>query len=275
MEYVDVLGRHKGILLTHLNIRSLWSKIDLTRSTFTSKNIDIATFSETWLTNEIPDELINFKGYTLFRKDRTWSDGNGTVPKKGGGLCMYVKDNLNVKVDHINHMDISTRDVECQAIEIIYENQKNVIVLNLYRPPQGNIENFIDYIDRMVNSIDIVKKDVFILGDYNIDFLDKSDTNTKKINRLISQLGLFKLISTPTRFGNYKNSCIDQIISNSIHVLDAGVDDINLSDHKLIYVIKRKRKSHTGKANFQGRSYRNYDVNNFETSLNEKLGKLF
>ena len=37
---------------------------DITRTFFRSKNVDIATFSETWLTSGVTDELIKFKGYT-------------------------------------------------------------------------------------------------------------------------------------------------------------------------------------------------------------------
>ena len=96
MENVDYLGVHKGLLITHLNIRSLWSKIDLARTTFNNTDVDVITLSETWLTDLINDELIDFDGYTVYRKDRNWTDDIGNLPKKGGGLCIYVKDVLNV-----------------------------------------------------------------------------------------------------------------------------------------------------------------------------------
>ena len=98
-----------------------------------------------------------------------------------------------------------------------------------------------------MNIIDLDKKDLFILGDFNINFLEKSDLSTKKLDRIIAQLGLAKTISTPTHFGNVTNSCIEQIFTNANHIWDSGVDDVNLSEHQLIYVIKKKGKFYVRK----------------------------
>ena len=266
---------HKGLLITHLNIRSLWSKIDLARTTFNSKDVDIITLSETWLTESITNEIIDFNGYTIYRKDRSWTEGISTMPKKGGGLCIYVKDELNVKTGHLNHLESSSIDVECQCLEILCTNQKNMIILNIYRPPQGKFDIFSEFLEQTINSIDQNRKDIFVLGDFNIDFIDKTDNNTKKLDRLISQLGLTKLISSPTRYGATKNSCIDQIITNATHIRTAGVDDMNISDHQLIYVVRKKNKNISTTMNFMGRSYRNYNENIFELSLNSKNWEQF
>ena len=72
MESIETLGEHKGLLITHLIIRSLWIMIDLVRTTFDKSEIDLITFSETWLTNEIPNEFIDFEGYNVHRNDSGW-----------------------------------------------------------------------------------------------------------------------------------------------------------------------------------------------------------
>ena len=48
-----------------------------------------------------------------------------------------------------------------------------------------------------------------------------------------------------------------------------GVADINLSDHQLIYVQRKKRKMPTKKVEFLGRSYRHYDNDVFRNELVE------
>ena len=63
MEDIEFKAKHKGLLVTHLNVRSLWNKLDLIKTTFTNFNIDIITFSETWLTSLIPNEMIDINGY--------------------------------------------------------------------------------------------------------------------------------------------------------------------------------------------------------------------
>ena len=57
MERIEIVGKHKGLLITHLNIRSLWIKVDLVRTTFDKSEIDIITFSEA---NEIPNYFKDF-----------------------------------------------------------------------------------------------------------------------------------------------------------------------------------------------------------------------
>ena len=64
-----------------------------------------------------------------------------------------------------------------------------------------------------------------------------------------------------------KDSCINKIITNSNHIWKAGVADINISDHQLIYFIKKKNKESHTKSEFLGRSYRNVDIHLFHKHL--------
>ena len=43
--------RHKGIIMGHLNVRSMWNKMDLLRTTFADSPFSVIVLSETWLTN--------------------------------------------------------------------------------------------------------------------------------------------------------------------------------------------------------------------------------
>ena len=133
MEDVDFQAKHKGLLVTHLNVRSLWNKIDLIRSTFKDFYVDIITFSETWLVNEIPDGLVDIEGYELYRNDRNWTQNGSDLIKKGGGVCTYIKNDLKTRSGHIAEIAASNADIESQYIEILFENQKNVLIVNLYK----------------------------------------------------------------------------------------------------------------------------------------------
>ena len=83
------------------------------------------------------------------------------------------------------------------------------------------------------------------------------------------------MINGPTHFGTWKNSCIDQIITNSHHVLESGVADVNISDHQLVFFVKKKKKDIPTKSNFQGRSYRNYDSRKLFELLDIQNWELF
>ena len=224
MEDIDLSVKHKGLLVTHLNVRSIWNKIDLLKTTFNKFNIDIITFSETWLNEVIPNELIDFERKEIIRNDRKWKnvESSDTI-KKGGGVCMYIRKLLKMKTGHIVDLEASNIDIECQYQEIVFENQKNELFFYIYRPPQGNVGNCIKHLDKNFETIDQTKLDIILLGDLNIDFSINSNQDTKKVNRFITQNGLTKLISGNTRYGKIKNSCIDQIITNSNHILNIGV----------------------------------------------------
>ena len=82
------LGR--GIHISHLNTRSLLNKHDLIKIQMEALGFDMFTFSESWLTEYVTDELIHIDNYNLIRLDRNWNDGRSRKPKKGGGVGAYI-----------------------------------------------------------------------------------------------------------------------------------------------------------------------------------------
>ena len=260
---------HKGIVMGHLNVRSMWNKLDLIRATFTNSCFSLIGLSETWLTNLFDDSLLSIKGFNLFRLDRQVLKEDNTI-KKGGGVCLYIKDSINTSLFELEDRNISTPHVECQWIELCFENQRNIIVGNIYRPPQGDIEEFTTYLDTCIENFDLANRDVYILGDINVDMLDKKHDSTKKLTECITQNGLLNFIKNPTRFDVNKNSCLDHIYTNSSKVYESGVLDVNISDHEMIYIIHKKKKTVPISAEFFGRSYRNYNCEQFVNNLNQQ-----
>ena len=105
------------------------------------------------------------------------------------------------------------------------------------------------------------------MGDFNIDMLDKKNTSTKKLIDLLKPFGLRHLIKYPTRYSRDKNSILDNIFTNSDFINNCGVCDVNLSDHQLILLTRKKAKVIKDKCTFTGRSYRNYNLNNFQNKI--------
>ena len=82
-------------------------------------------------------------------------------------------------------------------------------------------------------------QEVYILGDLNINLLDKS-TNTsngiKRYKEFCFLHGLKQTIKSPTRVTDKSSSLLDCILTNSSHkVSQHGVLGLGLSDHQLIY----------------------------------------
>ena len=86
----------KGISFVHLNARSLLNNIDLVRLFLMNNKVSVCTISETWLTNNIPNKLIEIDGFNIIRNDRTTiSDINSKV-KRGGGLLTYITKQIEI-----------------------------------------------------------------------------------------------------------------------------------------------------------------------------------
>ena len=87
--YSQELLNLKGIRFVHINTRSLYRKIDQISHLFGESDFLICT--ETWLNAKYKDNLIAIDGMSIYRNDRCNAQGLPNVPKRGGGVLIYVK----------------------------------------------------------------------------------------------------------------------------------------------------------------------------------------
>ena len=227
------------------------------------------------LSQAIPSNLIKIPGFRIFRQDREYVNPENNQAKKGGGICLFISEAVKGTVRVLDKLNMCNNDIECQWLELKLPTQRNVIICNTYRPPQGNVTNFLDHIELCLEQIDYIRKDVFIMGDTNIDVLDKKLLAAKELKEFLSQTGLINCIKTPTRFSSQRNSCLDHIYTNSGIINECDTLDVNLSDHLAVFVNRKKQKPLNEKTNFNGRSYRNYDTDIFAESLSRQNWNLF
>ena len=249
----NMLFNEKGIHLMHLNIRSLFckNKFDMFKQQMSYSNIDVICISETWLREGLTSNILDIPGFRLLRMDRNWSENN--MIKKGGGLCMYINQNINFTDNDICVMNSSSIDLEIQWVIFKFPKMRDILIANTYRPPQGNVKNCCKYIKNCLDDFkDISKKDLFIMGDFNIDVFKKSSMESKELMNLMTSYGFKQFINDTTRFGT-KNTCIDLIFSNSDYIKDKGTLNLNYSDHQAIFITKKKVRVKTNKMSFHGR----------------------
>ncbi len=112
------------------------------------------------------------------------------------------------------------------------------------------------------------EKEMFICGDFNCDMLTRYALSSK-IKDLCFSLSLKQLIEEPTRITSHSSTLLDLILTNSarINIAKSGVIDLGVSDHSLVYVI-RKFKRYRGEPKLiKVRSYKNFVEENFLTDL--------
>ena len=89
------LSSAKGLKIVHVNIRSLYRKIDQLATLYSK--IEFLLCSETWLNSRYDDNGITIEGMTPYRLDRckTHQDEHilGNIPARGGGVIIYVNKN--------------------------------------------------------------------------------------------------------------------------------------------------------------------------------------
>lgn len=98
-----------------LNIDRLLPKLDNLRVFCEESNIDIMTCNETKLEPSVNNNEVHITGYDIVRRDRN---------KYGGGVCIYVKNNLNFKV----RQDLMPDPLENIVIEINKPNAVPILI---------------------------------------------------------------------------------------------------------------------------------------------------
>ena len=80
----------------------------------------------------------------------------------------------------------------------------------------------------LLPSLTLSKYEVFLMGDMNIDLLDKNSEVGKKPLNFIQPYGLCQLIKDPTRYSAEKISLLDIFITNANYIAKNGTCDVNL-----------------------------------------------
>ena len=269
----NVLG--KGLHIAHLNIRSLLGghKFEMVKHQVENSGIDVFSMSETWLNEAAPNKVIDCNGYNLVRLDRRWNEmANSGPPKKGGGVACYIKNSIKYSDTKYGNLNISCKDLEMLWVRLEIDQVRPIVVIIIYRPPQGDYKKGCTIISQALEQADLKDNtDIFLLGDFNIDYNDRNSVKTRELDFTTRSLGLTQLIDTHTRIafrnGIASESTIDLIFSNSDHIEAARTLDYNLSDHLTIVVTRRKQKIASEKIEFTGRSYKNYIKADFQKNL--------
>ena len=136
-------------------------------------------------------------------------------------------------------------------IEIVNKNDKNILIKTQYRQPAGMCYKFEKYLKVFTNKAKNNGKDVYIVGDLNLN-LDDHSTNSKVKdnlnivfqNQMINK-PIIPIINKLTRVSKYNATIIDHNVSNSFlntHCL-TGIIKTDSSDHFPIFLISKKNIS--------------------------------
>ena len=231
----------RGFKIACLNVRSLLAHIDELRILLADRPIDVLAINETWLVSTKSDNDVYISGYQIKRRDRV--DGHFDDGESRGGVCFYVRDNLNFSL----RRDLSVDHLENLCIEIRKPSCKPFLLVTWYRPPSYTVDKF-DLFETLVGKLDAENVEYWLLGDLSCNLgAPILDHKSKTLSGIADLYNLEKLIEEPTRITESTSTMIDLIFANTPgNVACSGVCHVGISDHILIYAF---RKLSTGRSN--------------------------
>ena len=145
----------KGLHFCHLNVNSLLSKIDEIRDIAYHVKPAVLGITESKLDGSVSNMEINIDGYSIIRSDRN---------RHGGGVACYIKNDLC-----FNTKTIFPNSIEHVFFEILIPKVKPIAVGIFYRPPNSN--DILNLLSDNFQQIDLKKKEIYLLGDFNINLI--------------------------------------------------------------------------------------------------------
>lgn len=260
---LENLCKQKGFSLLHQNMRGLFSNKRYIEYILNfHNNVDIITLSETHISST-DGEVYDIPGYKLHMKNRT------TGP--GGGVGAYVNKNLSsISVDR--RKDLEFHNLELMWLEIQLKNTKNFLLGVIYRPPDTS-----DYLPKDFNKIFTdnlsnvfnESKEVILMGDVNVNYLDKH--SNKEFKSVLNLFGLKQLIKTPTRITEESSTLID-IIATTHHQYIKGSCTIpsGIADHEMVGCVRKVNHIKYKPKTITCRDYRNYNPESARNDLKSK-----
>ena len=173
--------------------------------------------------------------------------------------------------DKWGYLNLSSPDIKVQVIEIV----SNITFINIYRPPNGSVQNMTDCLSNIISQIPkLDRKDIVLIGDFDID-IKANYAVSRKLNRFSELNNLVQKIDTPTIVTPTSSSTIYLIFCNMTHVSTFAVLNLFLSDHQPIYLVKKMNtKLGSGsKIKFTGKTYRHYTPEAMQTMVDATLDR--
>lgn len=250
----------KGLKIAHLNICSLRNKVQEIENILTADCIHILAISETHLDQTFNDATVDIPGYRIHRKDRDMH---------GGGVAIYIQSHIPVKL----RLDLMSCDVEMLWLQVHLPHLKPVLVGCCYRPPSSSSQ-YLDKLCDMVERACDENREIYILGDLNINFMVPSCPLKKKIDNTISVCNLVQVVKQPTRVfinktGCTSATCIDHIYTNCIELCSKAISvPVGFSDHNLVAISRKAKVPKAGPKIVYKRSYRGFSCDSYVNEVN-------
>ena len=152
-------------------------------------------------------------------------------------MFLYIASHLSYK-PHPDHSIFKANQLESTFVEIINPQKSNIVIGCPYKHPNMNVLDFKNnHLNQIFEIVSKGQKQVFLLGDFNINLLNYNDHQTPNdfLNSLAST-SFIPYILHLTRITSHSKTLNDNIFSNYIsHEIISGNITATISDHFYLF----------------------------------------
>ena len=180
-----------------------------------------------------------------------------------GGVALYASKSLNA----VKRTDLSVTDEEFETVwvEIKNNKSKSSLCCCAYRHPSSSPERFTEHIETILHNLARENKNIFILGDFNINLLNCANHPASEnfLNMLNSNY-LLPYILQPTRVTDSSATLIDNIFANTFNFNALSGNLVTkISDHFPQFLIIEDLKVNYASLNYYKHDYSHFSEEAF------------
>ena len=137
----------------------------------------------------------------------------------------------------------------------------------MYNTNGKNVE-FSDKLNIMLSNV-VTEKEIVVLGDFNCDYTPGTTTKEVRELKFVTEMHqLQQMIDLPTRVTSHSKTIIDLFYTSKPELYKCGVIQTSLSDHYMIFAVKKCKPIKGNHKTIVYRNYKNFDENLFLNDLN-------
>ena len=211
---------HSGLI----NCRSVVSKTQEIQLELVNNNLDLCILTETWIKEHdmvTPTRLCpsGYKSLSISRQNRV-----------GGGIAIVYKNKLNVSIARVQ--PFKSMELSCFSISA---GNRLINLITIYRPPDSNVLEFCNELDKLLETNINSSGELILLGDFNIAVNKPSDAEPATFLDVLDSFNLINRVDKPThRLSNTLDLIIHDADSSIIPRIKV---DRLFSDHNIFFDI--------------------------------------
>ena len=212
------------------------------------KVFDIIAVTETRIKQTSLTTNINLRNYAI-----EFTPTESTA----GGMLLYIASHLSYKPRPDLNVN-KANQLESTFVEIINPKKSNIVIGCLYKHPNMDVLDFKNnYLRQIFEIVSKERKQVFLLGDFNINLLNYNDHQpTNDFLDSLASNSFIPYILHPTRITSHSKTLIDNIFSNFISLeIISGNITATIFDHlpQFLFVPNILSNPSTQKSNYYER----------------------